>query len=87
MSYYGKSSKGRGKARLELLFIVMISVSTLFHWKDYRKKMTKAETEEEIRKAFVPFFLTGSVLKYKKQNREANGHQVHIRTGCPFLLL
>jgi hypothetical protein len=35
----------------------MILISTFSVWKDYRKKVEKAEGEKEIRNAFVPFLL------------------------------
>jgi hypothetical protein len=41
----------------ELPYVIIISVVTFISWIDYRKKVKKAESEEEIRKAFVPFLL------------------------------
>jgi len=41
----------------ELPYVIIISMVTFISWIDYRKKVKKAESEEEIRKAFVPFLL------------------------------
>ena len=41
----------------ELPYVIIISFIMFISWIDYRKKVKKAESEEEIRKAFVPFLL------------------------------
>ncbi|MEK4485740.1 hypothetical protein MHH81_09070 [Psychrobacillus sp. FSL H8-0484] len=41
----------------ELPYVIIISIVLISSWIDYRKKVKKAENEEEIRKAFVPFLL------------------------------
>ncbi|WP_249872778.1 hypothetical protein [Oceanobacillus saliphilus] len=42
---------------MSLLFLMTL-ISVFFAWKDCRKKVKKAEGEEEIRNVFVPFLLT-----------------------------
>ena len=41
----------------ELPYVIIISIVLISSWIDYRKKVRKAENEEDIRKAFVPFLL------------------------------
>ena len=41
----------------ELPYVIIISIVLISSWIDYRKKVKKAENEEDIRKAFVPFLL------------------------------
>jgi heme/copper-type cytochrome/quinol oxidase subunit 2 len=41
----------------ELPYVILVSIVTFISWIDYRKKAKKAESEEEIRKALVPFIL------------------------------
>ena len=41
----------------ELPYVIIISIVTFISWIDYKKKVKKAESEEEIRKALVPFLL------------------------------
>ena len=40
-----------------ILIFLMIVISVFSAWKGYRRKLDKAEGEEEIRHAFVPFLL------------------------------
>ena len=41
----------------EFPYVILILIATILSWIDYRKKFKKAEGEEEIRRAFVPFLL------------------------------
>ncbi|WP_394188903.1 hypothetical protein [Paenisporosarcina quisquiliarum] len=41
----------------ELPYVIIVSIVTFISWIDYKKKVKKAENEEEIRKALVPFLL------------------------------
>lgn len=41
----------------ELPYVIIVSIATIISWSDYRNKVKKAESEEEIRKALVPFIL------------------------------
>ncbi|MFC6039537.1 hypothetical protein ACFPYN_08880 [Paenisporosarcina macmurdoensis] len=41
----------------ELPYVIIVSIATIISWIDYKKKVKKAESEEEIRKALVPFIL------------------------------
>lgn len=41
----------------ELPYVIIISIVLISSWIDYRKKVKKAENEEDIRRAFVPFLL------------------------------
>ena len=40
-----------------ILIFLMIVISVFSAWKGFRRKLEKAEGEEEIRHAFVPFLL------------------------------
>jgi len=46
-----------GNTLEELPYVIIISIVLISSWIDYRKKVKKAENEEDIRKAFVPFLL------------------------------
>ena len=42
----------------ELPYVIIVSIVTFISWIDYKKKVKKkAESEEDIRKAVVPFLL------------------------------
>ena len=41
----------------ELPYVIIISIVLISSWIDYRNKVKKADNEEDIRKAFVPFLL------------------------------
>ncbi|WP_313894453.1 hypothetical protein [Psychrobacillus sp.] len=41
----------------ELPYVIIISIVLIISWIEFRKKLKKAEGEEEIRRAFVPFLL------------------------------
>ncbi|WP_341323675.1 hypothetical protein NSQ62_09460 [Solibacillus sp. FSL H8-0523] len=43
----------------ELPYVIIMSIVFISSWIGYRKKVKKAENEEEIRSAFVPFLLVG----------------------------
>ncbi len=43
----------------ELPYVMIVSIVFISSWIGYRKKVKKAENEEEIRSAFVPFLLVG----------------------------
>jgi len=47
----------RGVHLEELPYVIIISIVTFISWIDYKKKIKKAENEEEIRKELVPFLL------------------------------
>lgn len=41
----------------ELPYVVIVLIALVSSWIEYRKKVKKAENEEDMRKAFVPFLL------------------------------
>ena len=41
----------------ELPYVIIILIVLISSWIDYRNKVKKADNEEDIRKAFVPFLL------------------------------
>jgi Na+/H+ antiporter NhaC len=42
---------------LEILFVFAVFFTFFLCWKDYKKKVKKAQGEEEIRKVLMPFLL------------------------------
>ncbi|MBO0589447.1 hypothetical protein [Sporosarcina sp. E16_8] len=41
----------------ELPYVILVSIVMIIGWINYRKKVKKAESEEDIRKALVPLLL------------------------------